>query len=215
MEKIKILELINKNITENYNIDSNKIVGIYPYGSILYGTANEKSDLDLVVIVDMSEEDYLQYESQEYDIHYMSINHYKKKLEEHDIMALECFYNNNPILKYSVDFELNKPQLRKKISAICNNSWAKAGKKLELVDEDDYIGLKSLFHSFRILSFGINLASKNEINYTKIGDIDALDFWNEILNYYAEGYRWEEFKLKYKQQHNNMATKFRELAPKE
>jgi hypothetical protein len=79
-------------------------------------------------------------------------------------MALECFFNTSPILKYDTEFELDLFSLRKKISAICNNSWVKASKKLNLVEEDDYTGLKSLFHSFRILSFGIDLAKDNKIN---------------------------------------------------
>jgi predicted nucleotidyltransferase len=208
--------ILARNILKtNYDINPNKVVGVYPYGSILYGTVGEKSDLDLVVIVDMIKNDYLQYESEDLDIHFMSEKHYKNKLLEHDIMALECFYNPSPYLEYPVQFKFDKPTLRKRISAICNNSWAKAGKKLNLPEEDDYIGLKSLFHSFRILSYGIDIARENKIDFTKVGNTSAVDFWNEIIGYYKQGFKWDDFKQMYKKEHNVMATEFRELAPKE
>ena len=208
--------ILARNILKaNYDIDPDKVVGVYPYGSRLYGTAGEKSDLDLVVIVDMIKNDYLQYETDDLDIHFMSINHYKNKLKEHDIMALECFYNPSPYLEYPVQFQLDKPTLRKSISAICSNSWAKAGKKLELSEEDDYIGLKSLFHSFRILTYGIDMAREDKIDFTKVGNTSTVDFWNEIVGYYKQGFKWNDFKEIYKQEHNHLATTFRELAPKE
>lgn len=208
--------ILARNILKaNYDINPDKVVGVYPYGSRLYGTAGEKSDLDLVVIVDMIKNDYLQYETDDLDIHFMSINHYKNKLKEHDIMALECFYNQVPFVKFDVEFELDKPTLRKRISAICNNSWAKAGKKLELPEEDDYIGLKSLFHSFRILGYGINIARDGMIDFARAGNSTSVGLWKEIVGYYEQGFKWNDFKEMYKQEHNNLATTFRELAPKE
>lgn len=189
------------------------IVGIYPYGSLVYGTSSENSDYDFVVIVDMSE-DYLQYESENVDIHFMSIDHYKSLLKQHDIMALECFYNPSPIMKYETEFELHLPTLRKKISAICSNSWAKAGKKMNLPDESDYIGLKSLFHSFRILSYGIQLAKDGEIRFSNCGIMGTCqNFFRELTYQFEHGDRWDEFKDRYKLDHNAMATQFRALAP--
>ena len=209
-------EILARNILKaNYDIDPDNVKGVYPYGSILYETTTDKSDLDLVVIVDMIKNDYLQYESEDLDIHFMSEKHYKNILKEHDIMALECFYNPSPYLAYPVEFELDKVELRKVISARCGNSWSKARKKLEIEEEDDYIGLKSLFHSFRMLSFGIDLAGHDKIWFKDVGGVPADKFWNDILYHYKSGYRWEELKELYKSRHNQMATDFRKLAPKE
>ena len=208
------LDMLKQLLKSKYNIESNNIVGVYPFGSLLYETTNEKSDLDFVVIVDM-EENYIQYESEDLDIHFMSTECYKNKLKEHDIMALECYYNEEPILKYNIDFELDKIKLRKRISAIVNNSWVKAKKKLNIETEDDYIGLKSLFHSFRILSYGIDMAKENKINFLKVGDATTKILWNDIMEQYNSGMRWNEFHRIYKIQHNSMLSKFRKLAPKE
>lgn len=208
------LDMIKHFLKSKYNIEANNIVGVYPFGSLLYETTNEKSDLDFVVIVDM-EENYIQYESEDLDIHIMSTECYKNKLNEHDIMALECYYNEEPILKYNIDFELDKIKLRKRISAIVNNSWVKAKKKLNIETEDDYIGLKSLFHSFRILSYGIDMAKENKINFLKVGDTTTKILWNDIMEQYNSGMRWNEFHRIYKIQHNSMMSEFRKLAPKE
>ncbi len=203
-------------LQSKYDIAPNKIVGMYSYGSLNYGTLTENSDYDYVVIVDMKQNDYLQYETDDLDIHFISVDYYKQLLVEHDIMALECYYHKNPILKYETSFDLNLITLRKKISAICNNSWAKAGKKMNLPEEDDYIGLKSLFHSFRILSYGIQLARDGEIRFSNCGLVGITDnFFRELKHQFDLGKRWDYFKEKYKSEHNEMATQFRLLAPKE
>jgi hypothetical protein len=209
------LVLIEEILNTHFDIPAEKIVGLYPYGSVMYGTITEKSDYDFVVIVGINGDVYKQYETTNVDIHIMSIETYNNKLKEHDIMCLECFYNPTPIIEFKTEFKLDKPTLRKRISAICNNSWAKAGKKLNLPEEDDYIGLKSLFHSFRILSYGIDMARENKINFKTVGKFSTQYFMSEILVNYDMGYGWEQFKEKYKKEHNAMATEFRELAPKE
>jgi hypothetical protein len=55
------------------------------------------------------------------------------------------------------------------------NSFAKAGKKLD-VEKEHYKGKKSLFHSLRILMFGIQIAKAGRI--TNYGE--ANDLWKEI-----------------------------------
>lgn len=215
---MSLLELVlAKAILKNrYDIDSDKIKGMYTYGSANYGTLTEQSDYDFVVIVDMKQNEYLQYESEDLDIHFISEDYYKQLLIDHDIMALECYYHKRPILKYEIDFKLNLVTLRKKISAICNNSWVKAGKKMNLPEEDDYTGLKSLFHSFRILSYGIQLARDGDIRFSNCGLVGTTDnFFRELKHQFNLGKRWDYFKEKYKLEHNEMATQFRLLAPKE
>lgn len=213
IERVLIDLVIDSDVT-GFKLNSNEVLGIYAYGSSMYKTMNERSDYDFVVIIDM-QADYLQFETSKLDIHFISPMYYKKLLKEHDIMALECFFNTSPILKYDTEFELDLFSLRKKISAICNNSWVKASKKLNLVEEDDYTGLKSLFHSFRILSFGIDLAKDNKINFEYIDNEPAIEWWYEIQKLYNSGYKWEEFKNHFKEKHNALASEFRKLAPKE
>lgn len=133
-------------------------------------------------------------------------------------MALETYYQLPTSFKALLEFNLDLDILRRKVSAVVSNSWSKARKKLDISEEDDYLGLKSLFHSLRILSYGINIAENNKIDYLNVildGEIiTCKKLFESILNDYKNGYRWNEFKEKYKAIHNANATKFRELAPK-
>ena len=216
IEKILLTKLISKEL----DIDENEILGMYIYGSRLYGSDTENSDLDYVVVVNqkttspkMWGNSYIQIETEDLDLHIMTSGEYIKKLENHDIMTLECYFQEDPILKYNVDFTLNLKMLRKSISSVTNNSWVKAKKKITLEDEDSQIGLKSYYHTFRILNFGTQIGKFGRIiNYSYYGaltpirdkDIEKIrnpewEYWNDKL------------KLKY----NAAKTEFKKVAPKD
>ena len=99
--------------------------------------------------------------------------------------------------------------MRKEISATVSNSWVKAKKKM--ADGEDYIAIKSLFHSFRIAYFGLQIAKTGAIyDYSEANHI-----WVEILkDYNFEAWSWEYYNDKYKKLHNALMTEFREYAPK-
>jgi hypothetical protein len=142
----------------------------------------------------------------------MSIETFKNKLLDHDILALETYFNDSPIVALpAIDFKLDLVKLRHKISAIVSNSWVKAKKKCLIENENHFVGLKSLFHSCRILSFGLQLAETG-----KITDFScSQEIWYEILKMDADGIGIIEIMLNFKPQHNANATKFRNLTPKE
>ena len=207
---------------------SDKCLGVYKYGSSIYGTKTDKSDLDLVYIADNEKEIYEVLQSKDFpfcsgylekvDLHYISKESFIKLLNEHDIMALEIYYQMRDDERLKFPFNLDLDTLRRKISAVCSNSWSKARKKLDIPEEDDYIGLKSLFHSVRILSFGRNIAKDNKIDYLNVliknEVVKSKDFWLQLENEYNSGFRWKEFKSKYTGIQNFNATEFRKLAPK-
>lgn len=217
---IQILNKLNKEVNEPYFMSY--------YGSIVYNTNTKISDTDIVYVFDSSEDIYEVIEAHKMpeffdlpkiDLHYISTFAFQKLLNSHDIMALETYYQLPNDYKEWFNFELNLDTLRRKISAVVSNSWSKARKKLDIPEESDYIALKSLFHSLRILSYGINLAESNKIDYLNV-TLDSRkmtykELWEDILNDYNNGFRWIEFKEKYKQIQNANATKFRLLAPKE
>jgi len=208
MKNLKLL-LIESLLSVNYDIPSNKIVGVYSFGSSTYGTQTENSDSDFVIIVDM-EQDYIQHESKTVDMHIMSIDYFKKKLNDHDIMALEAYFNPNPIKKFETDFELNLVKLRHQISSVVSNSWVKAKKKVSLENEDSWVGWKSLFHSLRILEFGNQIAKNGKItDYTCM-----VPLWVEIISFVQQDKDIKEIMDFYKPKYNANRTEFRKLAPK-
>lgn len=213
-----------KKLNLNYNV---RIVE--HYGSTVYGTRTDKSDIDLICVIESDEDIYDIFQSQDYvefsdysknvDLHIVSTKTFQRLLDEHDVMALETWYQLYEDNKKLFKFQLNLDTLRRKVSAVVSNSWSKARKKLDIPEESDYIALKSLFHSLRILSYGIDVAENNKIDYLNVlidgNKISCKNLWKDIYSDYDNGYRWKEFKAKYTSIQNKNATIFRELAPKE
>jgi len=217
IEKILITEMLQGLYT--VSVPSDEILGIYVYGSRLYGNDTENSDLDYVIVLNqkttspkMWGNSYIQIETEDLDLHIMTDGEYKKRLENHDIMALECYFQEDPILKYEVNFELNLPMLRKSISSVTSNSWVKAKKKITLDEEDSKIGLKSYYHVFRILDFGIQIAK-----YGKIEDFSFSGALSPVRDKDIENIRnpeWEYWDKKLKPLYNAKKTEFKKYAPK-
>ena len=203
-------QLIKTILLETYKIPFDKILGNYPFGSITYGTVTEKSDHDFVVIVDM-DIDYIQHESEMIDAHIMSVHRYKKMLEDHDIMALEVYFNPMPIKKFETEFKLNLPQLRRKISATVSNSWVKAKKKVTLENEDTYVGIKSCFHAIRIARMGTLIANNEKDIFPQSNVV----LWNDILqDANNSNYDWDTLNTIYKPLLNAALSEFRKVATK-
>lgn len=199
-----------------------RIMYISDYGSKVYGTFTEKSDNDIVVILDSDEQFYEVSVFKEYnlDLHIISFREFERLLQKHDIMALEVFYSNEAHLRKHFNFNIIHDTLRRSVSSVCGNSWSKARKKLEIPEESDYIAIKSLFHSIRILSYGIDLAKDGKIDFKNVlinsntGEkITCENLWYSIQQKYESGWRWSEFKAQYTPLQNANATYFRKLAP--
>lgn len=211
---------------------NHKVRAVEHFGSTVYGTRTDKSDIDIIAITESDEDLYIIYQSKDYrefsdyskdvDLHIISTRTFQELLDEHDIMALETYYQLRAADKELFRFSLDLDKLRRKVSAVCSNSWSKARKKLDIPEEDDYLGLKSLFHSIRILSYGINLARDGKLDFKNVlidantGEkISCSNFWKQLQYEYSQGFRWKEFKAEYTPLQNSNATLFRLLAPKE
>ena len=107
-------------------------------------------------------------------------------------------------------FNLNLSILRKEISATASNSWVKCKKKIE-IEKDYNVAIKSIFHSFRIPMFGIQIAKYGKIVDFHEANYMWVDQFKDML--YSEP-SWEEIKEKYKPMHNQLMTKFRKFAEK-
>jgi predicted nucleotidyltransferase len=211
---------------------NHKVRAVEHFGSTVYGTRTDKSDIDIIAITESDEDLYIIYQSKDYrefsdyskdvDLHIISTRTFQELLDEHDIMALETYYQLHEDDKELFRFFLDLDKLRRKVSTVCSNSWSKARKKLDIPEEDDYLGLKSLFHSIRILSYGINLARDGKLDFKNVlidantGEkISCSNFWKQLQYEYSQGFRWKEFKAEYTPLQNSNATLFRLLAPKE
>jgi len=187
------------------NIDE-PILKTYQYGSRVYGCHTSESDFDFIVVVESDKDLYYSVNYTDTNFTIYSESMFIKRIQEHHISALECIFQDpsDPYRKY---FKLDKSKLRRSISAVTGNSFVKCKKKL--AQGDDYIGKKSLFHSLRILGFGIQIALTG-----KIVDYSAYNhFLYRILDMQTND--WEVYKKIFKPTFNRMKTNFRTFAPLE
>ena len=189
-------------------LTDNEIINLYQYGSRVYGNFTQKSDYDFIAIVKNKTND--QFSDNKINVNFFDEIGHKTRLLNHEISALECqFLNKEFIWKESkkFDWKLDLQMLRHSLSAKSSNSWVKAKKKLTIpADYDLDIGRKSLWHSIRIIKYGIQIGTIGKIyNYAECNEL-----YKEIINIYD----WEDLFEKYKQDYNHLLTEFRKIAPK-
>lgn len=190
-----------------------KHIATFLYGSQVYETQDDESDIDYIVVVDKLEEEGKQTLTDDINITYYSTEYFQQLLDEHDVAAVEC-YINSPFYKMGghsgFKFTLDKMKLRKSFSATASNSWVKAKKKID-VEKEYYIGRKSLFHSIRILSLGINIAIN--FPYTILATLETVKFWEKIKGQNFE--TWKEHKDFWQPTYNKLKSEFKKVAPLE
>lgn len=194
----------------NFNelMSSNKIIAKVPYGSHVYGTADYNSDHDYIIVVEDGVKHDDQYIRSDGDYSVFSASHFQQLLDEQYISVIEAYFTT-PVegsLSRFV-YSLNKSKLRESISQRASNSYVKCKKKLTVEDGQQRIGTKSLFHSLRMLTFGIQLAENG-----KITDFSAANHYLERIN--EIGYDWDALKTEFQPIYNSLSSKFREVAPK-
>jgi len=184
----------------------------YCFGSRVYGTHNDDSDYDYIVV------DSKYYASMDTNIHVYTQKDFQRALDQHEIAALECFFLPEEFkIKQTCNFKftLDKAKLRRSISTISSNSFVKGKKKLTVMgDYDKKLGIKSVFHSLRILEFGIQIGYNG-----KIVNYGAMNWLLTDLYKITEGLEnqsaWEVIEDKYKKLYNAKASEFKQLCPKE
>lgn len=183
-----------------------EIIKVYRYGSRVYRCHQDNSDYDFIVVVRADEDLYYGVgTTANVNFTVYSESMFIKKIKEHHISIMECIFQSedDPYVKY---FELNKSQLRRAIRSVSSNSYVKCKKKL--AQGDDYIGKKSLFHSLRILNFGIQIAL-----YGKIVDYASANVFHKMI--FEMSNDWVELDYKFKPIYNSMSSVFKKLAPLE
>lgn len=199
-------------------------LAMWDYGSTVYKN-KVASDNDIVIVIKHDPSFGLfnmKFSVDKFDIQVFCEETFKGMLSDHDVMALECInvptkhvrlldtYFKERVLD---KFTLNLSKLRASFSKVSSNSYVKAKKKLIVeVDYDLEASVKSLWHSMRILQFGTQLANTGKIqNFAGSNDL-----YPKIIQMYVDyNANWEGIHEKAKPMHNQLASSFKLVAPKE
>ena len=188
-----------------------EVLALFRYGSRVYGCFNNNSDYDYILIKDSGAKTEII--NGNININVYSRNDFLSNLFDHDISALECFFiDTKHILRLNIGFmfSIEKIKLRHAVSEKASHSFVKAKKKFIVpASQDIYAGKKSLFHSLRIIDFGIQIAKYDTIK--DYASVNALH--DQIIN--NPSINWDDYHKIYKPLFNTMMTDFRKLAPKE
>lgn len=190
-----------------------KVHNIYLFGSRIYGISTDKSDYDFMIVANNSVENIehkVVKDGIEFNFHIVTPDYFKERLDWNDPKMIECVLWSNqyePILeKIKYEVKIDNPKYRHAVSHISSNSFVKAKKKIE-VENDIYIGQKSLYHSIRIPMYAIQV-----VNHNKIVDWSVANaYWYDIKSISD----WNILKEKYTPIRNAIMTEFRKICEKE
>ena len=190
--------------------------GFYIYGSSIYGTNTDSSDLDMVAV------NCEIYAKDNIDQTNYTLDEFQAALDTYLPTAWEGYslqfhgerYADKHSFTHVIKFDVDKQKLRDSFSRVASNSFVKAKKKLLVQDTyNRSASMKSLFHSIRILDFGTQIA-----NHGYVVDFESCNhIWDMIVNDYKLN-DTEVLKLivdKYQPLRNSYASAFRLTSPKE
>ena len=183
-----------------------RVHNIYLFGSRVYGTADEMSDWDIVIVANNSVE-AIEIKSDLYNIHIYTPKKFQEDLDWHMPKNIECLFSPQwTKLQENIkfNFSLDIKKLRHATSHVSSNSWVKCKKKLEIGDY--HTGVKSLFHSLRIPIFSTQLVKTGEIDFSSANYI-----WDKLK---SKVWNWEELDLEFREMRNNILTEFRKVTEK-
>jgi predicted nucleotidyltransferase len=171
-------------------------LNIYPYGSKIYGTNNEDSDDDFVIVYRSSllpsgafKDNAISSQDRSVQGSCYSRSGFIDAINNYQISALECiFLPDDKIIQKKMNFVMNKfdvRELSKKIISTASSSWHFAN----LAYQDDHIdsSKKNIYHSLRILDFGIQIKENR-----KIVDYGSASLYKELVDH-AENYKPKNF----------------------
>ena len=181
-----------KDIVTMSGIPKQKIWNIYLYGSRIYGTYEEGSDYDVLVVAS-SLDRHREIKEDKYNIHIHTPDKFNDDLWKYRMVNMECIYAPSfAKLQERMDFSKftpDKNKLKKYVLTQSHDSWMKG--KMKLREGDIVRGTKSIFHSLRMLLFGLQILEHGEI----IDFSEANYYWQEVSE--GDHCEWEYFKDKF------------------
>lgn len=163
------------------------VLNIYSYGSQIYGTASEDSDQDFIIVTKGSmlksgafKQNAISNQSRSIQGVLYSRSGFQDAINNYDISALECLsLPTDKVVQSKWPFRVQKwdnREMAKKIISKASNSWHLAD--LQAKDDWKHMAKKGIFHSLRILTFGLQLKEHQR-----------------IVDFEACNWIWEDFKL--------------------
>ena len=189
------------------DFNDDNILCAYLHGSRVYGTASENSDTDYILVVKNNPygTDTISEGNTDYNLY--TEEEWQKMAQEGHVDYYECIFLP-PEYKYKETIPpklpVKKSDVRRVFSQTASNSWVKCKKKLT-VEKDfaPYIAKKSLWHSFRLLTFGCQIMKDG-----KITDYTAANQWyKEMVENPSNDYAI--YKETYQPLYNKLKSKFR------
>ena len=178
-------------IIELSNIHPLKIRNVYLYGSRVYGYNKEDSDFDVIMVAPNLIKNS-EIKDVNYNIHIVTPDSFKEELQKCKITYLECVYAPEWAIlqqKEKYDLKFSKNKIKKEILAQSFSAWRNA--KFKMNQGDTMRGVKSAYHSFKILHFGIQMIQHGKIiNFSECNELHE-EFHSE------EFYEWIQIKEKY------------------
>lgn len=174
------MELTASKILEELKITED-VLAIFPYGSRIYGTANENSDYDFIIVTKgafLKSGAFKQNAISSVDRKIQGVLYSRSgfidAINNYEIGALECLsLDPSLVIQSKWPFKVQKwddKQLVQKIIEKASASWHIAS----MQSRDDYkeSAKKGIFHALRILMFGIQLVEhKRIVNFSEANEL--------------------------------------------
>jgi hypothetical protein len=176
-----------KEILEKFDINEDDVFNIYPYGSRVYGTSNENSDYDWIIVYKQAllpngafKNNAISNLDRTHQAVCYSRSGFQDAINNYEIAALECLsLPDNLILKKQWPFQIRKweeKEFVKKVVSKISNSWYVAINQKKNGEKE--IPKKGIFHALRILIFANQLKKHNKI----INFSAANELYDQIMN---------------------------------
>lgn len=227
MEQV-IKDFVSKSFTE-------PVIAIIPYGSRVYKN-KPPADYDFHIIIDTARDietnvhgvDAINIEDDKVEAMIQSIFTFTRNLDLNRVAEVEILFTPFDTENYFITDDLkSKFEIYRQLvvspvkmrHAFCeksNNSYSRAGKRLTMEEDADYtMSMKSVWHSIRMIEFGIQIMSKGQIDFQSCNEL-----YTKIEKIYADNnsenkkYMWEEIKKQVKPIFNDAQSRFRKFCPK-
>jgi predicted nucleotidyltransferase len=159
------------------------ILAIYPYGSRVYGTASETSDYDYIVVTKGAflksgafKQNAISSDDRKIQAVLYSRTGFIDALNNYEMGAIECiFLDSSQVLLSKWPFRIQKWDTKEMVNKVIQKasaSWHIASRQSK--DGFKAIAKKGIFHSLRILMFGLQLKEYQTIyNYSEANELKS------------------------------------------